>query len=160
MKRELCVSFFLPILFCAEVLIAPTSAAGETGRELLDLSGIKGGLIVYLNGSDEVATADLLVAEQYRVQALFSDEQQVQSARAKVQARGCCDLVWVKRLCGTSMPYVDNLVNLIIAEDYGSIPTDELFRVWLGPYGSRAEAESVIQQAIQLGFERPIHVRR
>jgi rare lipoprotein A len=38
--------------------------------------------------------------------------------------------------------------------------TDELFRVWLGPYGSRAEAESVIQQAIQLGFERPIHVRR
>ena len=37
---------------------------------------------------------------------------------------------------------------------------DELFRVWLGPYGSRAEAESIIQQAIQLGFERPIHVRR
>jgi rare lipoprotein A len=37
---------------------------------------------------------------------------------------------------------------------------DELFRVWLGPYGSRAQAESVIQQAIQLGFERPIYVGR
>jgi rare lipoprotein A len=37
---------------------------------------------------------------------------------------------------------------------------DEFFRVWLGPYASLAEAESVIQKAIQLGFERPIHVRR
>jgi rare lipoprotein A len=37
---------------------------------------------------------------------------------------------------------------------------DDLFRVWLGPFGSRAEAEAVIQKAIRLGFERPIHVRR
>ena len=37
---------------------------------------------------------------------------------------------------------------------------DDLFRVWLGPYGSRAEAESVIERAIELGFERPHRVRR
>lgn len=34
-----------------------------------------------------------------------------------------------------------------------------LFRVWLGPYGSYAEAESVIRKAIELGFERPHTVR-
>lgn len=38
--------------------------------------------------------------------------------------------------------------------------SDNLFRVWLGPYGSHAEAESVILKAIELGFERPHKVRR
>lgn len=36
----------------------------------------------------------------------------------------------------------------------------ELFRVWLGPYSSSAEAESVISRAIELGFERPHRVGR
>jgi len=36
----------------------------------------------------------------------------------------------------------------------------DLFRVWLGPYGSDAEAAAVIDQAIELGFERPHRVER
>jgi len=36
----------------------------------------------------------------------------------------------------------------------------ELFRVWLGPYSSAAEVESVISRAIELGFERPHRVVR
>jgi len=35
-----------------------------------------------------------------------------------------------------------------------------LFKVWLGPYPSHAEAENVISKAIELGFERPHRVRR
>ncbi len=35
-----------------------------------------------------------------------------------------------------------------------------LFRVWLGPYTSSSEIESVISRAIELGFERPHRVRR
>ena len=37
---------------------------------------------------------------------------------------------------------------------------DRLFRVWLGPYYSAAEVESVIRKAIELGFERPHRVQR
>jgi rare lipoprotein A len=37
---------------------------------------------------------------------------------------------------------------------------DNLFRVWLGPYDSYAETESVIERAIELGFERPHRVNR
>ena len=37
---------------------------------------------------------------------------------------------------------------------------DNLFRVWLGPYLSSAEVESVIERVIELGFERPHRVRR
>jgi len=36
----------------------------------------------------------------------------------------------------------------------------DLFRVWLGPYSSSAEVESVISRAIEFGFERPHRVRR
>lgn len=35
-----------------------------------------------------------------------------------------------------------------------------LFRVWLGPYNSQSEVESVINQVIELGFERPHRVKR
>jgi len=35
-----------------------------------------------------------------------------------------------------------------------------LYRVWLGPYAGDAEADAVISQAIELGFERPHRVRR
>lgn len=35
-----------------------------------------------------------------------------------------------------------------------------LFRVWLGPYSSQSEVESVISQVIELGFERPHRVKR
>jgi len=37
---------------------------------------------------------------------------------------------------------------------------DELFRVWLGPYSSHSEVESVIARAIELGFDRPHRIRR
>ncbi len=36
----------------------------------------------------------------------------------------------------------------------------DLFRVWLGPYMSTIELESVIARVIELGFERPHKVRR
>ena len=36
----------------------------------------------------------------------------------------------------------------------------DLFRVWLGPYMSAIELESVIARVIELGFERPHKVRR
>jgi rare lipoprotein A len=35
-----------------------------------------------------------------------------------------------------------------------------LFRVWLGPYVSSVELESVVARVIELGFERPHRVRR
>ena len=35
----------------------------------------------------------------------------------------------------------------------------DLFRVWLGPYDSPAKVESIIQRAVELGFERPHRVQ-
>jgi rare lipoprotein A len=35
-----------------------------------------------------------------------------------------------------------------------------LYRVWLGPYDSQSKVESVVNRAIELGFERPHRVKR
>jgi rare lipoprotein A len=35
----------------------------------------------------------------------------------------------------------------------------DIFRVWLGPYGSHTEIETVIRRAMELGFERPHQVK-
>ena len=37
---------------------------------------------------------------------------------------------------------------------------NDLFRVWLGPYSDSVEVESVIERAIELGFERPHKISR
>ena len=36
---------------------------------------------------------------------------------------------------------------------------DKVYKVWLGPYTTAREADSVIQRAIELGFERPHRVK-
>jgi len=36
---------------------------------------------------------------------------------------------------------------------------NNMFKVWIGPYGSGREADAVIQRAIELGFERPHRVK-
>lgn len=39
-------------------------------------------------------------------------------------------------------------------------PGDDLYRVWLGPYGSQAEADAIASRAVELGFERPHRISR
>jgi len=39
-------------------------------------------------------------------------------------------------------------------------PGGDLYRVWLGPYGSEAEADAIASRAVELGFERPHRVSR
>ena len=45
------------------------SVSAETGKELSELSGVKGGLVVVLD--DEQLTADMRVNDSYLVQGLF-----------------------------------------------------------------------------------------
>jgi outer membrane protein assembly factor BamB len=108
--------------------------AAETGKDLVESSGIQGGLIVYLNGNGAVATADLLAGERFRVQGLFADAKRAQAERERIHAEGCGNWVSVKEWPGRSLPYVDNLVNLIVAEDCADLSEGELFRV-LAPNG-------------------------
>ena len=110
------------------------AAGGESPRELLTQSGVKGGLIVHLGCGDGSRTVPLHVGPQYVVQGLDQDASQVAAARKFVASKSIDGAVCFDRWDGRHLPYAENLVNLIIAEDSGQATRGELMRV-LAPLG-------------------------
>ena len=117
----------------AGVLITPAVAADEAGG-ILQRSGVQGGLIVHLGCGDGQLTAELRAGEQYLVHGLDTDEANVATARARLLKRGVYGPVSVDTWDGVHLPYADDLVNLIVAEDAGQASRAELLRA-LAPGG-------------------------
>jgi outer membrane protein assembly factor BamB len=95
---------------------------------------VKGGLIVHLGCGDGKLTARLRASESYLVHGLDTDAKNVRSARENILKSGQYGNVSVAQLTGNRLPYIDNLVNLVVADDLGGIPRSEVMRV-LAPNG-------------------------
>jgi len=135
------VSHILPLLVicCQACLLCPGAEASDTCRDdladrILADTGVRGGLIVHLGCDDGKLTAALHAGAGYLVHGLDTDADQVAKARAHLQSRGVNGPVSVGRFDGKHLPYIDNLVNLIVAEDGCDVPAEELIRV-LAPLG-------------------------
>ena len=98
-------------------------------REILDATGVKGGLVVHLGCGDGRLTAALHAGDSYLVHGLDATRANVAKAREHIQSLGLYGKVSVARLDGKRLPYVDNLVNLVVAEDLGGVAMDEVMRV-------------------------------
>ena len=120
----------------------------QKAEQILDATGIKGGLIVHLGCGDGLPpaalikpafgglTAALHVNDRYLVHGLDPDADVVAKARKHIQSLGLYGRVSVEVLDGTELPYADNLVNLLVAEDLDKIGVsmEECLRV-LAPNG-------------------------
>ncbi len=104
-------------------------------RQILATTGIEGGLVVHLGCGDGKLTAALRDGDRYLVHGLDADAGDVERARRYIQSLGIYGPVSADRLDGEHLPYVDNLVNLVVAEDFGGISMDEIVRV-LAPEGA------------------------
>jgi len=119
------------------LLTAVTAAAGATAgaaRQVLDTAGVPGGLVVHLGCGDGTLTAALRASDAYVVHGLDADAANVAKARESIASQGLAGKVQVDRLAGPRLPYVDNLVNLLVADDLGGVPMAEVMRV-LAPGG-------------------------
>ncbi len=96
------------------------------GNDIIESSGVKGGLIVHIGCGDGKLTATLRANDSFVVQGLDKD---VTAARKHIQSLGLYGPVSVDRWSGGVLPYVNNLVNLIVAEKPGSVSMDEVMRV-------------------------------
>ena len=101
----------------------------ESARQVLEATGVRGGLVVHLGCGDGRLTAALRQGDAYLVHGLDRGAENVETARRHVQSLGIYGHVTVDRLTGDRLPYVDNLVNLVVAEDPGSVAMDEVMRV-------------------------------
>ena len=118
------------ILFVSAVM----AQAGEEADAILEAAGSEGGLIVHVGCGDGVLTAELRTGDNYIVQGLDRSAANIEKARDHIRSLGLYGVVSANRFDGKHLPYVDNLVNLVVAEDLGGVPLDEIMRV-LAPLG-------------------------
>ena len=125
-------------LACMTVLQAvDASEQGGTSnpaQQIVKASGVTGGLIVHLGCGDGQLTAALRASDSFVVQGLDADAKNVEAAREHIRSLGMYGNVSVQQCSARRLPYVDNLVTLVVAEDLGSVPMDEVMRV-LAPLG-------------------------
>ena len=111
------------------------SPASEPGAErILREAGVSGGLIVHLHCGDGKLTAALRAGDGCLVHGLDTDAEIAAKAREHIRSLGSYGPVSVDTFDGKHLPYVDNLVNLLVAEDLGEVSMDEVMRV-LAPLG-------------------------
>ena len=120
------------LFVCASIVNAGApgrTAQADLARRILEVTGVKGGVIVHLGCGGGGLTAALRASDAYLVHGLDPDAADVRQAREHIQSLGLYGPVSVDRLSGPRLPYADNFVNLIVAEEPGAVPMDELLRV-------------------------------
>jgi len=138
MKKK---SQFFAIIVCLLAMSFVLSAESSQrepqerqARQILDATGLKGGLVVHIGCSDGKLTAALCANDSYIVHGLDTNVDNVETAREHIRSLGLYGKVSAQLFSGGRLPYADNLINLIVSEDLGKVPIDEVMRV-LAPRG-------------------------
>jgi len=104
-------------------------------RRLLAAAGRRGGVAVHLGCGDGRFTAALgTTGSALVVHGLTTDPEALRRTRDHLQRLGLFGRVSADRFDGRRLPYVDGLVNLVVADDLGAVPEAEVLRV-LAPGG-------------------------
>ena len=116
-------------------VIVAAALAGSAFAGVVEDSGVKGGLVVHLGCGDGKETARLRINDSYIVHGLDTDAEAVADARKHIQSLGIYGKATADTFDGKNLPYIDNLVNLLVDESGKSkVPGDEILRV-LAPGG-------------------------
>ena len=116
----------IPRLLLCALFLSPSLKGAHPA---LEKSGIKGGVVVHLGAGDYDAIGSLRPSDSYIVQALDTDSQSVAAARKALRAKGGYGDISVERFDGRSLPYIENFVNLLVAENLGGVTKGEVMRV-------------------------------
>jgi outer membrane protein assembly factor BamB len=130
--RPLLVVLFLSstikVAYCA------ISPADIEAADIIAATGVQGGFVVHLGAGDGQLTEALHRNSSYQVQGLERDAGKVQAARERLLAEKLLGPVSFDVWRDGPLPYIDNMVNLLVAENLGGVSRDEILRV-LTPNG-------------------------
>ncbi|MHC4444948.1 MAG: outer membrane protein assembly factor BamB family protein [Planctomycetota bacterium] len=119
------LSMYLSIL-CGDKVAANPS---EEAEQILEATGVKGGLVVHLGCGDGKLTAAMRANESYLVHGLEADPAKVEKARGHIRSLGLYGNVAIEHWDRDTLPYVDNLVNLLVSQNPGAMDMAEMVRV-------------------------------
>lgn len=117
----------LPVFLCLCV-----TAIGQQTDVIAEF-GFSGGVVVSI-GCDDPQELMGLRASNRIVHGLDTREEIVARTRAAIRQAGLDGTVSVEVFDGKRLPYIDNLVNVVVAEKPGALSVDEITRV-LAPNG-------------------------
>jgi len=114
----------------------------DTACRIWETAGFEGGLIVHLGCGQGGLTSVLRRDERCIVHGLDASAQNVIAARKNLRANNQLGQVSVEQWQGETLPYVDNLVNLLVVSgDEWQVPSEEIARV-LAPGGVALSLDS------------------
>ena len=126
---QVCVWVFAAALWSGAAGVGGDAGIARRATQILDATGVRGGLVVHIGCGDGKLTAALRVNDSYLVHGLDRDAANVAKARAWAHGRGVYGPVSVAQFDGKRLPYADGLVNLVVAEDAGGVAAGEILRV-------------------------------
>ncbi len=140
-----------PIRRCVAVVVLSLSmsafAVDGGGRRLLEQTGVKGGLVVHVNGGDGRLAGELCVSDAYRVHGLDADGNKIAAGRKRLRDAVAYGRVTLEPWHDGVLPYADNLVNLVVVSDgVVNVEDAELLRV-LAPGGKAVKLTADGRQA-------------
>jgi len=122
MKKGKCVfdSLIFVYVIINLIILIPNAFAVDQEVEtqafqIINETGIKGGLIVHIGCGDGLLTAALRVNDSYIVHGIDDNWDNVNKARAYINSLGIYGKVSVDYFSGLHLPYIENLVNLVVA---------------------------------------------
>ena len=119
----------LLVLCTLSIVVAQKESPEQQAKQILETTGIKGGLIVHIGCGDGKLTAALHVSDSYLVHGLDTDAANVEKAREHIREQDLYGPVTVQQWAGDCLPYAENLANLLVAEDLGEVAIGEVLRV-------------------------------
>ena len=132
MLRTYRTQLLFSLAICCSMTNGVVAAAELTdAKAILEQGKVPAGFFVHLGAGDGLLTAALRQNEQTQVHGLERDAAKVATARHKLHDAGVYGQVSVVQFSGSLLPYVDNLVNLFVAnaKDLGEVTQDEILRV-------------------------------
>ena len=134
-------------ILAAGLILSATNLYAMDAAETVRHSGIRGGIVVHLGCGDGRQTASMWLNGSYLVHGLDTDADQVAKARAYVRSKDLYGPVSVAQYDGTTLPYGDNIVNLIVADTLGNVSEEEAMRVltplWGDGHRRREDGEAL-----------------
>jgi len=131
-----CIALVLLFALTAGNGSASTAAdALPNSEDILALSGVNGGLVVVIGNPSSRSEQRLLqqltqaADGPYSVQLLDTVGYRIDNARKALRAKGIYGKVSATSFDGQQLPYIDNLVNLLVAFGEEQVRTAEMLRV-------------------------------